>query len=376
MAEKINILVISQSLLYGSTGGGVVSGNLVRMLDGHNDALNVKAALLGPKECELKPTGKNIEYVDFRSNCNKLLTFIRIITGFTAFLNISTYFKLRKYIKRGGFDIVFFDTSLFGRLVRFVNRHTTAKGLVYFQNIERKFCHDKAKGNPLYLPLYWNAGYNESLVAKYADKILLINKEEESVLLQTYGRGMDFSLPPVFESRKREDTPAPKEKRILFVGSRFYANIEGIRWFIANVMPLVDAELTVVGGHMEEELKGLDLSKVHCCGFVEDLSGVYASHHLVVAPIFSGAGIKVKIADALSYSKRVITTSFAASGYPKDKPEAISVCDTPEQFAAAINSFPAGQLYNDVSLRIFNENYEINTVSAKLCDFIQNITEK
>ena len=49
-------------------------------------------------------------------------------------------------------------------------------------------------------------------------------------------------------------------------------------------------------------------------GFVPDLADVYATAELVVAPIFSGSGTKVKVLEALSHGLPVVTTPEGIAG--------------------------------------------------------------
>jgi hypothetical protein B2_15733 len=93
---------------------------------------------------------------------------------------------------------------------------------------------------------------------------------------------------------------------ILFVGGYYYPNVNGFRWFIKNVTPLIkiNYEVTLVGNRMDllkEEFS--NNSNVKVLGRVEDLSPYYEDADVVVGPIFEGAGMKVKTAEALSYTR-------------------------------------------------------------------------
>ena len=71
-----------------------------------------------------------------------------------------------------------------------------------------------------------------------------------------------------------------------------------------------------------------------------------ATHKVVIAPIFDGSGMKTKVAEALMYGKRIIGTREAFSGYEDIAEEVGWVCNTKEEFVAALRtvegeSYPA-----------------------------------
>jgi glycosyltransferase involved in cell wall biosynthesis len=70
-------------------------------------------------------------------------------------------------------------------------------------------------------------------------------------------------------------------------------------------------------------------------GFVPDLNSFYSQAGILVTPIFSGSGIRVKILEAMSYGIPVITTSLGAAGIDVEQSGIVLAEDT-ESFIAAI----------------------------------------
>ncbi len=137
---------------------------------------------------------------------------------------------------------------------------------------------------------------------------------------------------------------------VLLVGSRFFANLHGFRWYIDHVAPAIPVPSLIVG-------RGLDTAFTSCGsvtvqGFVPDLAGLYASARLVAVPIFKGAGTKVKLAEALHHGCQVIATPEACAGLGDlaallDRGQLI--CAPGADFAAAIRAelaaHPAGRRF-------------------------------
>ena len=107
--------------------------------------------------------------------------------------------------------------------------------------------------------------------------------------------------------------------RILMVGHLLHGpNVDGLRWFAADVLPQLqaarpDVELHVIGRHAGELPEQLPEVTFH--GFVEDLGLEYDKASLVIAPIRSGAGTQIKVIDALAHGRPLLTSEFAQSGF-------------------------------------------------------------
>lgn len=143
-------------------------------------------------------------------------------------------------------------------------------------------------------------------------------------------------------SSNKETHSIPYTKRILVVGLyKYYPNAEGLRRFVSHVFPLVrkeiaNAELDVVG-RMDDELKSFctDVEGVNVCGWVEDLLEVYASCSCVIVPIYRGTGTSVKLVEAMTLGKAVVTTPVGKRGLHPDFQEGIDYlsANTDAEFA-------------------------------------------
>jgi glycosyltransferase involved in cell wall biosynthesis len=131
----------------------------------------------------------------------------------------------------------------------------------------------------------------------------------------------------------------PEPGRLLFTGTLDYApNAEAVRWFAAEVLPLIrqrrpDARLTVVGRNPPSDLRGLD---VEVTGWVEDIAPYQRAAAVVVAPLRSGGGTKLKVLEALAAARPLVATTVAAEGIEVEDGRHLLVRDAPGDFAAAV----------------------------------------
>jgi glycosyltransferase involved in cell wall biosynthesis len=142
-------------------------------------------------------------------------------------------------------------------------------------------------------------------------------------------------------------TPAPErdgEPRVLFTGTLSYPpNSGGIRWFADEVWPAVlrelpDARLEVVGRGPTPEVLTLDgRPGITVVGPVPLMDPYFAHAHVVVVPILTGAGIRVKIVEAMANGRAIVSTSLGWEGLPDVHPdEDLLVADEPSRFAQEV----------------------------------------
>ena len=166
---------------------------------------------------------------------------------------------------------------------------------------------------------YWLSVFAEFFSERgsllYSDYNFSISHVDATRLEELYGRKVDGVLRPVF---KCKDIGPGKDRYLLFVGSYFYQNIQAALEIVKNIAPVVDCEIRIVGSGMDQLKKHCSIpSNVSVYGYVEDISVVYSNALAVVSPVLSGAGLKIKIGEALSYGVPVIGTGKSFAGYPE-----------------------------------------------------------
>ena len=140
--------------------------------------------------------------------------------------------------------------------------------------------------------------------------------------------------------------PAPVQDgppRLVFTGTLGYQpNSQGIRWFADYVWPHVrrevpDAQLDVVGRDPQPAVRALDeRDGITVVGPVPAMAPYFARAHAVVVPILTGAGVRVKIVEAMAAGRAIVSTSLGCQGLPEVEPGVhLLVADDPREFALA-----------------------------------------
>jgi glycosyltransferase involved in cell wall biosynthesis len=132
-------------------------------------------------------------------------------------------------------------------------------------------------------------------------------------------------------------------KGIVFIGSfQHKPNADAIRWYLEQVDPLVrvthpDVEVSIFGKNPPKDLVHIAPPHVTFKGYAKDLSDVYDSARVTIAPLRYGAGVKGKVGETLTWGVPVVTTSIGAEGMALSHRETAWIADDPQAFADGIS---------------------------------------
>ena len=114
-------------------------------------------------------------------------------------------------------------------------------------------------------------------------------------------------------------------------------NREGIQWFIEKVWPRVHKalpklEFFFAGRHMPDYMMAYNGNGVHCMDEVADANEFIADKKILIVPLWSGSGIRIKILEAMAAGKIVITTVNGIKGISAMHNVHYLVANRPEDF--------------------------------------------
>lgn len=172
---------------------------------------------------------------------------------------------------------------------------------------------------------------------------------------------------------------------LLFVGGPHPPNVDGLRWFVADVMPLILAQrpsvrLIVVGSMTSPEIARLESESVVLKGRLsdEELAELYATAGAAIVPLRFGAGVKGKTLEALMNSTPLVTTSTGMQGlfptepisYVADKSEALA-----EAVLACLSDREEARAIVTRGVAYIEANYSIEALRRAFAPFIIELAE-
>lgn len=260
---------------------------------------------------------------------------------------------------------LFVDSSLLGIVCREVKKHfPNVRIITFFQNIEYDFMMSCITSSKDYLHCFWIplAKYNEECACRYSDQTIVLNKNDAKRIYELYARKADAIIPISMEDDynyiPNMTTTCPQEqKTALFVGSYFFGNIIGIKWFCKEALPHINIHFNIVGAGMNNIINDISINKqISIYDSVPDLTPFYEQADFVILPIMTGGGMKVKTAEALKYGKYIIGTREALEGYDINKNIA-TLCTNANSFIEAINHYHRPHKFNADSRQLFLHRY-------------------
>lgn len=172
-----------------------------------------------------------------------------------------------------------------------------------------------------------------------ASLLQAVTAEDAATLAAQLGREV-LVRPPVFAVPRAPIAPEQAPPRALFLGDySHHPNREAAATLVRDVYPLLrakapTAELWLAGPH-EDRLHDLAVPPgVRVLGYVPDLGGLFAQVRLLLAPLWSGGGFRMKALAALAHGLPVVTNALGGRGCSARSP-ACTIAEGPAALAAA-----------------------------------------
>lgn len=185
----------------------------------------------------------------------------------------------------------------------------------------------------------------ESRVFERADAVVAYTERDRQVLaelspnahLVVIPLGMDVpSQPP--------SSPTPESPDLVFIGNFTHPpNVDAALRLVKGIFPRVvrrvpDARLYLIGDRAPGVLRKAADSNVVVTGLVDDVSPYLERAAVVVVPLRTGGGQRVKVMEALAAGKPTVMSSLAAAGLEVAPGEEALIAEADEEFADAVLS--------------------------------------
>lgn len=225
---------------------------------------------------------------------------------------------------------------------------------------------------------------SEKKYINQSQKIICLTENDKKRIMELFSISSNrIGVNPVCLSDKGS-TIRNNTKILLLTGSLWYGpNADGIKWFLNEVWAKLyqkydDWNVVIAGSNPSDELR--EICKELSIQLVENPQSMhpyFMDASIYVAPIFSGAGMKVKIAEALMYGMPIIATKHAFIGYQIEERNSFIKCEIAEDFKKAIEYFAnlSSEKYREccrISRKLYEEKYSIDSSVAFYRNIIGN----
>ncbi|MGC9397061.1 MAG: glycosyltransferase [Anaerolineae bacterium] len=184
----------------------------------------------------------------------------------------------------------------------------------------------------------------EAAVCRRADLVIAVSEADAQALRRIVPNLDPLVIPngiTVTEYATFTDKADLHQPAFVFTGTMdFRPNVDGALWFAAEVWPhiraaLPAAHLYLVGRHPHRRLDGLrELPGITITGSVPDTRPYINTAAVYVVPLLVGGGTRLKLLEATSMGKAIVSTTLGAEGFVRPE-EAMHLADDPAAFAKA-----------------------------------------
>ena len=142
----------------------------------------------------------------------------------------------------------------------------------------------------------------------------------------------------------------PRPRTLCMVGSlNWLPNLEGVEWLLREVWPtlhaeLPDVELHIAGTGTPDYLLAPRTDNVFFHGFVESAPAFMQQYDLMVAPMLSGSGIKVKVIEGMALGKAILSTTIGAEGIAARDGHNLLVRDGAAAWLTVLRAWARGEI--------------------------------
>lgn len=325
-------------------------------------------------------------------------TKVNIVDAFSALVtadnyNISRFFTpdfdklLKKVLEQNTYDVVHIESLFMTPYIDTIRKLSNAKIILRSHNLEhiiwRRLAENaKNKAKKIYIRHLSNQlkKYEESTLP-LMDGIAAMSYEDRQRYQKLKNTPQQLTTIPFGIDLKKYTFQAYEGngQKYFHLGSmNWHPNIEAVEWFTQMIWPELSKEdeklhLYLAGNSIDDGQNFFRSDNISNDGRVENAQKYMQEHGIMVAPLLSGGGMRVKIIEAMALGCPVITTSVGIEGIEAEQNEHYYLANDQDEFKKTIRAIrkkPENAIKISHNARqLVEEKYDNNKIIDNLIDF-------
>lgn len=372
------------------TQGLINTGNQVRVL-----AINTPNNLVYLDELDqeyVKSTRIEAVYID---------TAIRISAAFFNLFTDKSYnierfisddfdSKLAEILQEEEYDIVQLESLFIAPYLATIRKYSKAKVVLRSHNVEFEIWQRRSATckNPLkkaYLSLLTTRlkKYEIDHMNKY-DAIACITTRDMEMQKELGSAVPMTDIPVGVDEIKDAIVEIADPVSLFHLGSMdWMPNLEAIEWFLNDVWEDVkkaipEIKLNLAGKSMPQWLLNTTDPNMETMGHIKDARQYMNNNGIMIVPLLSGSGMRVKIIEGMALGKVIISTAIGAEGIEYEHGKDIFIADTPNEFVQAIvkcsSDIDLCKAVGRNAKELVRNKYDNIVISQKLIEFYKSLS--
>lgn len=336
----------------------------------------------------------NIEGVFVDTSLNVVDAFSALITSDSY--NISRFFSpdfdriLTRLLQKEKFDIIHLESLFMTPYIATIRRNSKAKIVLRSHNLEFMIWERMAAGTKNFAKKNYLKLLAKQLrkyefnILNQVDGVAAISTEDGKKYHHSKCTKPIVTIPFGIDLEHYKYDQSKEEFPSLFhIGAMDWTpNLEGIEWFLNHIWPHINQKFPelkfyLAGRKMPESLLKAKHKNFIVIGEVDNANKFISSKSIMVVPLLTAGGIRVKIIEAMALGKSVISTSIGAHGIDYVENENLFIADKKEQFIKAIEYLISDHEHHLKTGRqarqLVEEKYDNKKLTQELVDFYHHL---
>ena len=399
----MKILQICHKPPYPAIDGGCIAiNNISRGLLNQKQSLKVitistnKHPFLADRiDSEFKRKTK-IEHTYVDTKLNIVDAFSNLVT-YDSY-NISRFFSpdfdylLKSTLQADNFDIVHLESLFTTPYLETIRNYSNAKIILRSHNLEYMIWERLASetNNPakkIYLNLLSNQlkNYEVDIVSK-VDGIAAISNEDEKKYIKLGCKASLKTIPFGIDTNtyKSINKSVDSDNLTFFhLGAmNWKPNLEAVGWLTKDIWPTIEStfpnfKLHLAGKNMPQWIINNKNQAIINHQEVESAIDFMNNYDIMLVPLLSAGGIRVKIIEGMALGKVIISTKIGAEGIDYDEGINLLIANTPEEFKNKIkwlkNNPDKIKEIGENAKNYIKTQYDNALISKKLVEFYKSL---
>jgi glycosyltransferase involved in cell wall biosynthesis len=159
-------------------------------------------------------------------------------------------------------------------------------------------------------------------------------------------------------------------------------NLEAVDWFLQNVYDklikqIPDIKIYLAGKDMPQRIKQMANKNLIVMDRIEDSKGFMNDKGIMIVPLLSGGGMRVKIIEGMASGKAIVSTAIGAEGINYVNGKNILIADLPDDFIFSISGLKNDKnLFNSIgenARNLVEQQYDNKIIGKELLEFYQEL---
>lgn len=388
----MNILQVCNKTPYPVKDGGAFA--MAMMYQGMNSQFNTDLLVVETPKHRIPADKKDSIYSAFIDTRIKAipaivnLLFSKAPYNLQRFISVNFANKLIQLLKQKEYHLVLLESLYVLPYITTIRQYSHAKIVYRAHNVEHEIWNDLCKNEKNSIKKYYLRtlarrirNYEYTIINK-VDGILSIS-ESDYIFFSTHSHVPVYNSPTGININNKAGNKADGCCGIGYIGSLdWLPNQEALLWFIDKVwQPFFTADngqkLVVAGRGCPQWLKSrISLDSISFLGELENVNSFYQQVGVVVIPLFSGSGMRIRIIESMAMGKVVITTRAGVQGISAEHGKHLFIANNANDFKHIIQKLLSDTTsLNQVKENAYNwvkNNYNNQRIVENTLSFLNN----